>query len=100
VYHVEPIVAVIDGDLCGGCKTCIALCPYLAITADDEKRIAVVESALCKGCGTCAAACPAGAAQQQGYTDRQVMAELAGALAAASTGGQQQEQKTEGTDRA
>jgi len=80
-FEIEPIVAVIDEDLCGGCKTCIAVCPYSAITADEEKKIAVVESALCKGCGTCAAACPAGAAQQQGYTDRQVVAELAGALA-------------------
>jgi heterodisulfide reductase subunit A len=83
VFSIEPVTAEIDEQLCGGCKTCILMCPYTAITFDQEKKIAVVEDALCKGCGTCVAACPAGAAQQLGYTDAQISAELEGALARA-----------------
>jgi len=29
---LEPMIAVVDEDLCSGCKTCIGLCPYKAIT--------------------------------------------------------------------
>jgi heterodisulfide reductase subunit A len=71
---------VIDETLCGGCRTCINMCPYSALSADEERNVAVCESALCKGCGTCVATCPAGAIQQQGYTDAQIRAELEGAL--------------------
>ncbi|MBD3173711.1 MAG: 4Fe-4S dicluster domain-containing protein, partial [Armatimonadia bacterium] len=79
-FSIEPVTAVIDEELCGGCRTCINMCPYSALSADEEKNVAVCESALCKGCGTCVAACPAGAIQQQGYTDEQIWAELEGAL--------------------
>jgi heterodisulfide reductase subunit A len=79
--ELEPIVSVIDEDTCAGCKVCLSLCPYTAITFDDEKKISVVNDALCKGCGTCVSACPSGAARQQGFTDRQIFAEIEGALA-------------------
>ncbi len=80
MFSIEPVVAVIDETLCGGCRTCINMCPYSALSADEERNVAVCESALCKGCGTCVATCPAGAIQQQGYTDAQIRAELEGAL--------------------
>jgi heterodisulfide reductase subunit A len=79
--ELEPIVSVIDEDTCAGCKVCLSLCPYTAITFDEEKKISVVNDALCKGCGTCVSACPSGAARQQGFTDRQIFAEIEGALA-------------------
>ena len=56
--ELEPNTAWVDEHMCSGCKTCINLCPYQAIRADEERKIAVIDQALCKGCGTCVAACP------------------------------------------
>jgi heterodisulfide reductase subunit A len=78
--ELEPNTAWIDDDVCSGCKTCIELCPYKAITHDLERKIAVIDAALCKGCGTCVAACPSGAAQQHLFNDEQVYAELQGLM--------------------
>ncbi|MCP4662388.1 MAG: CoB--CoM heterodisulfide reductase iron-sulfur subunit A family protein, partial [bacterium] len=78
---IDPIRATVTTELCGGCKTCLSLCPYAAITFDDETETAVVNDALCKGCGTCVAACPASAITGAGFTDAQVLAELEGVLA-------------------
>ena len=77
---IEPTIAFIDEELCGGCKTCISVCPYKAIQFDEEKKVSRVEEAVCKGCGICVAACPAGAATQMGFTNRQIEAEIEGAL--------------------
>ncbi|MEE9582869.1 MAG: FAD-dependent oxidoreductase [Acidimicrobiia bacterium] len=78
---IDPIRAVVDEKLCGGCKTCVGLCPYLAISFDHEEEVARVNEALCKGCGTCVAACPASAITGAGFTDAQILAELEGVLA-------------------
>lgn len=77
---IDPIRASVNEHLCGGCKTCLSLCPYTAITFDHEQEVAVVNDALCKGCGTCVAACPASAISGAGFTDDQIYAELAGIL--------------------
>ncbi len=73
---IDPIRASIDADHCSGCRVCNSLCPYQAITFDEEKGVSVVNEALCKGCGTCVAACPAGAITGSGFTDEQVLAEI------------------------
>ncbi|OFW67696.1 MAG: pyridine nucleotide-disulfide oxidoreductase [Actinobacteria bacterium RBG_16_68_21] len=78
---IPPIRAVVNEALCGGCKTCIGLCPYRAIHFDSEAEVARVNEALCQGCGTCVAACPASAITGAGFTDAQILAELAGILA-------------------
>ncbi len=78
---IEPVRATVQEHLCGGCKTCLSLCPYLAITFDEEHNNAEVNQALCKGCGTCVAACPAAAITGAGFTDEQILAELDGILA-------------------
>jgi len=75
---ISPQTAVVDEELCSGCKTCIALCPYTAISFIEEKSVARVNEALCKGCGTCAAACPAGAIMARHFTDRQILAQIEG----------------------
>jgi heterodisulfide reductase subunit A len=77
---IEPTIAFIDEKTCGGCKTCISVCPYKAIQFDEDKKVSRVEEAVCKGCGICVAACPAGAATQMGFTNRQIEAEIEGAL--------------------
>jgi len=72
VLHQEPIVAVVDEELCSGCKLCIPICPYDARVFDEEKGIVSVNEVLCEGCGSCIAACPSGAAQQKNFTDDQI----------------------------
>jgi heterodisulfide reductase subunit A len=78
--ELEPNTAWIREEMCSGCMTCIALCPYKAITHDPERKIAVIDAALCKGCGTCVASCPSGAAQQHLFADAQVNEELEGLM--------------------
>ena len=79
--RIEPVRAMVNEALCGGCKTCIPLCPYQAIRYDAEAEVARVNAALCQGCGTCVAACPASAITGMGFTDDQILAELEGLLA-------------------
>ena len=81
VIEVEPNTAFIDETLCSGCQVCVGLCPYSAISYDQEKKISILNQALCQGCGVCAGACPSGAAQQHLFNDSQLMAEIEGALA-------------------
>jgi heterodisulfide reductase subunit A len=77
---ISPTTAVVDDKLCSGCKTCISLCPYSAISfiSEDTTGVAEVNEALCKGCGTCVAACPAGAITARHFSDRQILAEIEG----------------------
>jgi len=69
-------ISFIDPDICTGCKTCIGVCAYSAISFDESLNIAKVNDALCQGCGSCAAACPSSAAKVGHFTDNQVMHEL------------------------
>ena len=78
---LEPMTAVVDEDVCSGCKTCILLCPYKAITYEEKEKQARINEVLCRGCGVCAAACPSGAIKARHFTDRQVFAEIRGLLA-------------------
>ena len=75
---ISPQTAVVDETLCSACKTCIALCPYTAISFVEEENVARVNEALCKGCGTCVAACPAGAIAGRHFTTEQIMAQIEG----------------------
>ncbi len=81
VVDVEATTVEIDAERCSGCKTCIGLCTYGAITFDPERKVSQVNSTLCKGCGVCAAACPAGAAVARHFSDEQIFAEVEGLLA-------------------
>lgn len=78
--ELEPNTAFIIEDLCSGCKTCVAICPFSATSFDEEKKVVVVNGALCKGCGTCVAACPSGALQQNLFTDEQIFHEIKGVV--------------------
>jgi len=74
--RVEALTAVIDEDLCSGCRICNGLCPYGALSFDDEKGVTRVNEALCKGCGTCASACPSGTISMSHFTSEQLLAQV------------------------
>jgi heterodisulfide reductase subunit A len=78
--QIEATTAVIDDEFCSGCKTCIPLCPYGAISFVEEEKVSRINEALCKGCGTCAAACPSGAITSKHFTTEQIMAQIEGIL--------------------
>jgi heterodisulfide reductase subunit A len=78
--EIESAIASVDEELCSGCKVCIDLCPYQAISFDEAKKVSRVNEALCKGCGTCVAACPAGAIIAKHFTSEEIMAEIEGVL--------------------
>ncbi len=78
--EIEAATSVIDEELCAGCKTCIMLCPYSAISFDEEEKVSRINEALCKGCGVCAAACPGGAITSRHFTTEEITAEIEGVL--------------------
>lgn len=79
--ELEASTAVIDESLCSGCRICNLLCPYSAISFNDEKKVSNINEALCKGCGTCVAACPSRAITHRHFTSEEIMAEIEGVLA-------------------
>jgi heterodisulfide reductase subunit A len=78
--ELEPNTAYIREEDCSGCKSCIPLCPYTAISFAESTKKAVINEALCKGCGTCVAACPSGSIVQNLFEDEQIFNEIAGLL--------------------
>ena len=79
--ELEPNTACVDSEVCSGCKTCIPLCPYQAITFVDATKKAEINEVLCKGCGTCVAACPSGSIRQNLFEDEEIFEEIEGVLA-------------------
>jgi len=72
---VEAITARVLRERCTGCGACTKVCPYHAISLDDEKKAVVVEAA-CAGCGTCAAECAFEAITMRHFTDEQITAQI------------------------
>jgi len=79
--ELEPNTAFVVEEECSGCKTCLTMCPYSAISRDAEKGVAVINEVLCKGCGTCVAACPSGSIKQNLFEDEEIFEEILGVLA-------------------
>ncbi len=78
--EIQPYTAVVNENLCSGCKVCIGMCPYDAISYDEEKKVVQIREVKCKGCGVCAAACPTGAMDQKHFRKELVFAEIAGVI--------------------
>ncbi|MFX0040474.1 MAG: FAD-dependent oxidoreductase, partial [Promethearchaeota archaeon] len=69
------LVAEINNELCVGCKVCIKLCPYNAISKNEEEKV-VINKLLCKGCGVCGASCPENAITVFHFTNEQILSEI------------------------
>ena len=78
--EIEPITAEVDETHCAGCRLCISVCPYHAISFNPEHKVSSINAVLCHGCGTCVAACPAGAITGHHFSNAQIMAEIEGVL--------------------
>ena len=82
----NPCTAKPDELLCNGCSACANVCPYGAISYEEKlindhgvretRRVAQVNNALCQGCGACTVTCPSGAMDLQGFSNRQIIAEV------------------------
>ncbi|MHA2017776.1 MAG: 4Fe-4S binding protein [Promethearchaeota archaeon] len=71
--EVDPYYAVVLPNLCSGCRSCINLCPYSAISFNEEQKFAYINPIKCKGCGTCVASCASNAIYQNHFTSEQLM---------------------------
>lgn len=76
MLEVEGSTAEVDDNLCVGCEVCITLCPYNAISKDEETDLAVVNKVVCKGCGVCGASCPENAIIIHHFTKNQILSEI------------------------
>ncbi|MCJ7668644.1 MAG: CoB--CoM heterodisulfide reductase iron-sulfur subunit A family protein [Anaerolineae bacterium] len=70
----DPIVAVVNPELCAGCGICVEVCPYEAREIHPLTKIAVVKEVLCQGCGACLVACPNKASHLRNFAPAQIMA--------------------------
>ena len=73
VLQVGGVVAVVEGERCAACLTCVRVCPY-SVPVINAKGEAEIDLAKCKGCGSCAAECPARAIELMHFRDPQLWA--------------------------
>ncbi|MDY6793398.1 MAG: CoB--CoM heterodisulfide reductase iron-sulfur subunit A family protein [Thermodesulfobacteriota bacterium] len=69
----SAIVAQINPETCVGCMGCMDVCPFQAISFNQEKNICEINEILCKGCGNCAATCPSQSAMLKGFKPPQLL---------------------------
>lgn len=83
----NPCTAHPDENMCNGCGQCANVCPYGAISYIDKdfrgpnrttitRRVSQVNTAMCQGCGACTVACPSGAMDLNGFSNKQILAEV------------------------
>jgi heterodisulfide reductase subunit A-like polyferredoxin len=70
---VGGVVAMVEGERCAACLTCVRVCPY-SVPVINAKGEAEIDLAKCKGCGSCVAECPARAIELMHFRDPQLWA--------------------------
>ena len=78
--EIEAATAVVDEKICAACQVCKLVCPYTAISFDEEKVVCRVNEALCKGCGACVGGCLSDAIRLDHFTNEQILAQMEGML--------------------
>jgi heterodisulfide reductase subunit A-like polyferredoxin len=73
MLQVGGVVAVVEGERCAACLTCVRVCPY-SVPVINAKGEAEIDLAKCKGCGSCVAECPARAIELMHFKDDQLQA--------------------------
>jgi len=82
----EPVIAKTNENICAGCWGCYLACPFKAIEKKEIrdragnliKRVAYVNPGLCQGCGTCVSFCRSNGIDLEGFTEKQIYAEVMG----------------------
>jgi coenzyme F420-reducing hydrogenase gamma subunit len=74
---LEPNTAYVLEDECSGCKSCLPLCSYSAISYNEEKKKAEINEVLCKGWGLHGVV-PVGSIEQHLFRT-EIFAEIEGA---------------------
>ncbi len=80
----EPVIAKVNETICAACWGCYLACPFKAIEKKEIrdrngkliKRVAYVNPGLCQGCGTCVAFCRSNSIDLEGFTEKQIFAEV------------------------
>jgi Pyruvate/2-oxoacid:ferredoxin oxidoreductase delta subunit len=57
----------INQDLCSRCAVCYSLCPFEAITREEESGKVEIDNQKCQVCGICYSACPVTAIEMAYY---------------------------------
>ena len=80
--EIEPMTAEVLALRCVACGLCVEVCPAGAAELVEVRgrRHAEINPALCKGCGLCVAGCRGGAITLHGFTDQQLLGQLAALL--------------------
>lgn len=73
MLQVGGVVAVVEGERCAACLTCVRVCPY-NVPVINAKGEAEIDLAKCKGCGCCVAECPAKAIDLMHFKENQLEA--------------------------
>jgi heterodisulfide reductase subunit A-like polyferredoxin len=68
---VGGVVAVVEGERCAACLTCVRVCPY-SVPVINAKGEAEIDLVKCKGCGSCVAECPAKAIELMHFQSHQL----------------------------
>ncbi len=83
-HQAQGPVATVDPELCTGCGTCMSICPYEAVSRDEERSgvllVAKVDPALCEGCGACISNCPSRAIALSRFADLDILGQIQAAL--------------------
>jgi heterodisulfide reductase subunit A len=70
---VGGVVAIVDGERCAACLTCVRVCPY-EVPVINARGEAEIDVSKCKGCGSCVAECPARAIELMHFRNDQLEA--------------------------
>jgi heterodisulfide reductase subunit A-like polyferredoxin len=82
VTHRIPVmfraeyVATVNPDQCTGCRQCMRVCQFGAISYSASNKKAVIDQRHCYGCGICRSVCPKDAVGLENRSDARVAANL------------------------